>query len=130
MSATAHRPSLLCRGLLGALDASEGRRRRRKRDTTPDAIGLGIKRDLLDAAVREDPDPEEFEAWLLAQCMAADGTASVGATRMMAIEILAEWRHAEAAPDFLDWLARGAPSEDSMELGGHETLPPSPPPRS
>ena len=104
---------LLCRGLLAALDASEGRRRQRKRDTTPDAIGLGIKRDLLAGAVREDPEPDDFEAWLLARCLAADGTASVGATRMMALEILAEWRLAHAAPDFQAWLARGAPSEDA-----------------
>src|SRR2546422_5226163 len=39
------RPGEICRELLAALDASEGRRRRRKRDTTPDAIGLTIKRD-------------------------------------------------------------------------------------
>src|SRR5690606_22702639 len=42
------RPADFCRGLLAALDASEGRRRRRKRDTTPDAIGLAIKRELLE----------------------------------------------------------------------------------
>jgi hypothetical protein len=112
------RPAQLCEGLLAALDASEGRRRRRKRDTTPDAIGLGIKRELLERAIREDPEPGEFEAWLLAHCLAADGTASVGATRMMALEILAEWRLAEAAPDFAAWLARGAPSADAADDGG------------
>jgi hypothetical protein len=51
------RPAEVCRALLAALDASEGRRRRRKRDTTPDAIGLAIKRCLLEQAVREDPAP-------------------------------------------------------------------------
>ena len=54
------RPAVLCRGLLDALEASEGRRKRRKRDTTPDAIGLGTKRDLLERAVRDAPDPEAF----------------------------------------------------------------------
>jgi len=125
MSAVDHRPLLLCRGLLAALDASEGRRRQRKRDTTPDAIGLGIKRDLLESAVLEDPEPEEFEAWLLARCTAADGTTSVGATRMMALEILAEWRLAQTAPHFFEWLERGAPSED----GGTRGAPPMPPSR-
>ena len=41
------RPGEFSRLLLRALDAAEGRRKRRKRDTTPDAIGLGIKRELL-----------------------------------------------------------------------------------
>jgi hypothetical protein len=41
------RPAEFCRQLLATLDVSEGRRKRRKRDTTPDAIGLAIKRDLL-----------------------------------------------------------------------------------
>jgi hypothetical protein len=108
------RPALLCRGLLAALDASEGRRARRKRDTTPDAVGLQLKRELLESAVREDPEPSEFEGWLLARCLAADGTASVGATRTVALEIFAEWQLADAAPDFLAWLARGAPSEDAV----------------
>jgi hypothetical protein len=107
------RPARLCDGLLAALDASEGRRRQRKRDTTPDAVGLGIKRELLARAVRDDPDPEEFEGWLLGQCLAAAATTSVGAMRTMALEILAEWRLAERAPDFAAWLAHGAPSEDA-----------------
>ncbi len=106
------RPAAVCRELLAALSASDGRRRRRKRDTTPDAIGLGIKRALLERATRDDPDPAAFEAWLLEQCLAA-GEAGVGAVRAMAIEILAEWRLAAASPDFKRWLDRGAPSDDA-----------------
>src|SRR5690348_697382 len=68
------RPGEICRELLAALDASEGRRRRRKRDTTPDAIGLTIKRDLLERAIADDPEPDEFEAWLHEQCLAAGGS--------------------------------------------------------
>jgi hypothetical protein len=44
--------------LLAALDASESRRGRRKRDTTPDAIGIALKRHLLEVAVLADPEPE------------------------------------------------------------------------
>jgi len=106
------RPADVCRGLLAALEAAEGRRRRRKRDTRPDAIGLGIKRDLLAQAVRDDPSPGDFEGWLLEQCLAADGTASVGAVRAMATDILAEWQLASVSPEFRDWLDAGAPSED------------------
>jgi hypothetical protein len=55
------RPAHVCSRLLAALDASEGRRRRRKRDTTPDAIGLALKRTILEETVRQDPDPEFYE---------------------------------------------------------------------
>jgi hypothetical protein len=107
------RPSAVCRELLAAVEASEGRRKRRKRDTTPDVIGLAIKRDLLDRAVAADPDPDDFEAWLLEQCAAA-GPAE-GGMRAMALSIFEEWRLALGAGggSFRDWLAQGAPSDDA-----------------
>jgi len=101
----------VCRELLTALDASEGRRKRRKRDTTPDAIGLAVKRDLLERAVAADPDPDGFEAWLLEQCRAA-GPAE-GGVRAMALSIFEEWRLARDAVSFRSWLAQGAPSDDA-----------------
>lgn len=87
---TSLRPADLCRRLLLALDASDGRRRRRKRDTTPDAIGMAIKRRLLEETVRDDPVSDAFEGWLLERCLAA-GAAS-GPVRAMALEVFAEWR--------------------------------------
>jgi len=105
------RPADFCRQLLAALDASEGRRKRRKRDTTPDAIGMALKRDLLEGTVREDPQPEVFERWLLERCFAA-GSAN-GPLRAMAQDVLAEWRLAEVAPSFREWLDQGAPSDDA-----------------
>ena len=113
MSHQALRPAQLCQGLLDALDASDGRRRRRKRDTVPDAIGLGIKRDLLARAVLDDPSPEDFEGWLLGQCLAAPETVSTGSMRSMALEVLADWRLAQARPDFEAWLREGAFSADA-----------------
>jgi hypothetical protein len=104
------RPSAVCRELLEALAASEGRRSRRKRDTTPDTIGLGMKRTLLEEAATADPEPEAFEGWLLEQCLAAGGDA--GAMRAMALEVLAEWQLAQRLPEFSNWLQRGAPSDD------------------
>ena len=106
------RPADVCAALLGALDASDGRRRRRKRDTTPDAIGMAIKRRLLAQGIEADPDPEAFEAWLFDQCLIGSADASTGALRAMAREMVAEWRLAAASTDFREWLARGAPSED------------------
>ena len=105
------RPSDVCRELLATLDASEGRRRRRKRDTTPDAIGLAMKRELLEGAVAADPDPDDFEAWLHEQCLAAGG--AEGGVRAMALSIFEEWRLAHDADSFRAWLARGAPSDDA-----------------
>jgi len=107
------RPAVICRELLNALDAAEGRRRRRKRDTTPDAIGLSLKRDLLERAVAADPEPAGFEAWLLAQCHELGE--HDGGVRAMALSIFEEWRLAHDADSFRDWLAQGAPSDDARE---------------
>ena len=105
-------PRDVCRALLAALEASDGRRRRRKRDTTADEIGLSIKRELLERAVAEAPSGEELEGWLVRQCEAMKDRGS-GGVRAMALDILHEWRLALAAPSFAAWLARGAPSADA-----------------
>lgn len=104
------RPGVFCRQLLDAMVASEGRRRRRKRDTTPDALGMSIKRDLMERAAAEDPEPEAFEAWLLGQVLSSPVG---GPVRAMCAEILDEYRVAHADPTFGRWLAEGARSEDA-----------------
>jgi hypothetical protein len=119
------RPAEVCRRLLAALDASEGRRRRRKRNTTPDAIGMEIKRRLLEETVRDDPDSDAFEGWLVERCLSAgesgsgsgadDLFAASGPVRAMALEVLAEWRLAEAPGAFRSWLGQGAPSDDAAK---------------
>jgi hypothetical protein len=106
------RPAHVCRALLAALDASEGRRKRRVRDTTADAIGLGIKRAILEAVVDEDPAPDTFEAWLFEQCRAAPADVGAGAMRAMALDVFAEWKLAVASESFAAWLDAGAPSDD------------------
>lgn len=107
----APRPAVVCQQLLQATDASEGRRKRRKRNTTPDALGMEVKRELLEAAVVDDPDPDDFEAWLFARVQAS-GTLA-GATRAMALHVWDEWQFALASGGFREWLAAGAPSDDS-----------------
>ncbi len=121
------RPAEVCRRLLAALNASEGRRRRRKRNTTPDAIGMAIKRRLLEETVRDDPDSDVFEGWLVERCLSAgeSGTrsdagelfAASGPVRAMALEVLAEWRLAETPGPFQRWLGQGAPSDDAEQPG-------------
>jgi len=106
------RPAAICDALLAALDASDGRRRRRKRDTTPDAIGISLKRRLLADAREADPEPDGFETWLLERCLAESSHASLGALRAMAREVAAEWRLAASSAAFRGWLLAGAPSDD------------------
>jgi hypothetical protein len=110
------RPAHVCQALLAALEASEGRRRRRKRNTTPDAIGLAIKRNLLEQAVADDPEPEIFEQWLLGRAVFLDGEPqSPGAVAAMARDIHEEWRMVHSQENFRRWLDRGAPSEDAFD---------------
>jgi hypothetical protein len=107
------RPADVCRALLAALDAAEGRRRNRKRDQTPDAIGLAIKREVLESVVHDDPGPELFENWLLEYVEKKERTDSPGAVSAMARSVLDEWRLAHSMNDFKAWLDSGAPSDDA-----------------
>jgi hypothetical protein len=109
------RPADICRALLSALEAAEGRRRKRKRDQTPDAFGLGIKRDLLQRAVEEDPQPEHFEAWLLNYPQTCASPELVGPALAMARAVFEEWRLAHTLGEFRHWLEQGAPSEDAND---------------
>jgi hypothetical protein len=104
------RPAEICRRLLAALEASEGRRRKRKRDTTPDSIGMAIKRTILEETVREDPEPDAYEEWLLERCL-TPGRPS-GPMRAMALEVLSDWRLAQRSVVFRSWLEEGAASDD------------------
>jgi len=107
----AFRPADVCRALLAALDAADGRRKSRKRDQTPDAIGLALKREILNRAVEENPEAENFEAWLLEY---AQRHKSSGAATAMARAVLDEWKLAHAMGDFKTWLDHGAPSDDAV----------------
>jgi hypothetical protein len=109
------RPADICRALLSALDASEGRRRKRKRDQTPDAFGLSIKRDLLRRAVEDDPQPDAFEAWLLEYPFTCASPELAGPALAMAKAVFEEWRLAHSLGEFRDWLEKGAPSDDAAE---------------
>jgi len=109
------RPADVCRALLAALEASEGRRRKRKRDQTPDAFGLAVKRDLLQQAVEQDPQPEAFEEWLLKYPQTCRSRELVGPTVAMARTVFEEWRLAHAMGEFRAWLEQGAPSDDATD---------------
>ena len=109
------RPAEVCQALLAALEAAEGRKRKRKRDQTPDTIGLSIKRCLLARVVQDDPSPEAFEEWLLnypAKCATPE---SSGAVSAMARSVLEEWRLAHSLNGFRVWLEQGAPSDDAKD---------------
>ena len=105
------RPAIVCSQLLAALDASEGRRRKRKRDTTPDSIGMALKRAILEETVRQDPDPDGYEEWLVEYCLRRGGAS--GPLRAMALDVLSEWKLARDSVVFRRWLEHGAPSDDA-----------------
>ena len=90
-------------------------RRKRKRDQTPDGIGLSIKRALLERAVQEDPDPEAFEQWLLDYPVKYATLESTGAVAALARAVLEEWRLAHSLKEFRVWLEQGAPSDDAKD---------------
>ena len=107
------RPADVCRALLAALEASEGRRRKRKRDQTPDAFGLEVKRALLQRAVDDDPPPETFEEWLLNYPLTCKRPELAGPSFAMARAVFEEWRLAHQLGEFRLWLEQGAPSDDA-----------------
>jgi hypothetical protein len=112
-SSHAFRPADVCRALLEALEASEGRRRNRKRDQTADAIGLAVKRDLLHHVVEDDPGPDAFEEWLLNYPLTISVPELAGPAFAMARAVFEEWRLAHSLDEFRFWLERGAPSDDA-----------------
>ncbi len=107
--ATLVRPAVFCAAMLRALDASEGRRKRRKRDQTPDRLGHELKRWILEQVIAADPDPVAFEGWLLELVLRTPGS---GGLRAMCQEVLLEYQLAQHDPDFRAWLVLGAPSAD------------------
>lgn len=107
------RPADVCRALLAALDASDGRRMKRKRDQTADAFGLGIKRELLQRAIEADPPGEAFESWLLEYPLTCERPELAGPAQAMARAVFEEWRLAHSLGAFREWLERGAPSDDA-----------------
>jgi hypothetical protein len=109
------RPAEVCKALLAALEAAEGRRRKRKRDQTPDAFGLAVKRDLLQRAVEDDPPPEAFEEWLLNYPQTCHAPELAGPAYAMARAVFEEWRLAHVLGEFRLWLEQGAPSEDATD---------------
>jgi hypothetical protein len=86
----------------------------RKRDQTPDMIGLSVKRRLLEGAVRDDPDAAAFEGWLLKYAHSHERAPFAGAVMAMARTVFEEWRLAHSMGDFAAWLERGAPSDDAQ----------------
>jgi hypothetical protein len=107
------RPADICRALLAALDAAEGRRHKRKRDQTPDVLGLTIKRDLLRQAIADDPGPDAFEEWLMAYPLTCPAAELAGPALAMARAVFEEWQLAHTLGEFRLWLERGAPSDDA-----------------
>jgi hypothetical protein len=104
------RPAQVCELLLTSIEVAEGRRKRRPRNTTPDNIGLNLKLELLQACIAADPEPCDFEGWLLGQAT-RPGLAG-GPVRAVCSDILFEWQTALADPFYRDWLL-SEPEQDA-----------------
>ena len=115
------RPAQVCKTLLAALQGAEGQRRKRKRDQTPDAIGLAVKRALLERVVEDDPEPEAFEKWLLNYPLTCNAPDLAGSASAMARAVFEEWRLAHSLGEFRVSLDRGAPSEDVGDENEHRS---------
>jgi hypothetical protein len=109
---TGVRPGEFCQFLLRTLEASEAQTRRRKRDQTPDHIGLAMRRMLLEHVIAIDPDEDQFERALLERVLASE---MPGPLRAMATLILNEYRFAATQPHLVAWLRAGAPNADADE---------------
>jgi len=107
MTVVTERPAAFCEAMLSAIASADGRRRQRKRDQTPDTIGLDLRRSLLARVVAADPDALAFEAWLF------EATRDDPAYRAVVPQLLEEWRLVRVLPAFAEWLEHGAPSADA-----------------
>jgi hypothetical protein len=72
---------------------------------------MDIKRAILEETVRQDPEPETYEEWLMTCCAAQGGP--IGPVRAMALDVLSDWRLAQTSGTFRAWLDQGAPSDDT-----------------
>ncbi len=68
---------------------------------------MQMKREILERAIEADPDPDEFEGWLLQQVIDAPAG---GPLRAMAMEIHADYENVRAVESFGGWLSEGAPT--------------------
>jgi hypothetical protein len=72
---------------------------------------MAIKRTILEETVRHDPDPDDYEGWLLERCVTQEG--ATGPRLAMALDVLSDWRLAQTSVVFRNWLEQGAPSDDA-----------------
>jgi hypothetical protein len=81
----------VCRDLLATLVDADAALRRRNR-FVPELIGRAYERALLERAIADDPEPGDFEAWLVDRCVElAPESAGELWVRRMAVEIRAQW---------------------------------------
>ena len=113
MAAMGPRPAQVCELLLTSIEVAEGRRKRRPCNTTPDNIGLNLKLDVLHKAIEADPEPDQFEAWLL-QVSLQPGQPS-GPIRAVCSDVLFEWQATLNDPYYRDWLLAGPEEEAPPE---------------
>jgi hypothetical protein len=90
------------------LAASDEPPRERARDQQADRAGGALRRRILDRIAALDPEPEQFEAALVA--IVTELGEPTGPTRSLCALIFQEWTACQAAPEAWAWLLAEAVS--------------------
>jgi hypothetical protein len=104
------------------LASEELRPRRRRRSQGPDAAGLELKRRLLEAVARVDPEPAGLEAALAG--LIDDLGPPSGPIRALALGFKEEWQAVPANPAWLEQLRAQATASEERGDGLGRQLPP------
>jgi hypothetical protein len=83
--------------------------RQRARDQQADLSGNELKRQLLNALVLRDPEPDQLAAAL--EAIVAELGPPTGPTRSVAMAVMDDWRAACESPVFVEWLLEQAVRE-------------------
>jgi hypothetical protein len=84
------------------LNSGELLPRQRLRSQTPDALGLELKRRLLQSVAALDPEPKDLDQAL--ERLVNEGNAPSGSLRALALSFRDEWQALPANPEWIEYL--------------------------
>ena len=97
--------------------------RQRLRSQTPDAVGLELKRRLLQSLADLDPEPTELDETLAH--LVNEGGASAGPLRALALSFRDDWQALPASPEWIEFLQSEAARQNERGNGRGRDLPAS-----
>jgi hypothetical protein len=108
------------------LNSGELLPRQRLRSQTPDAVGLELKRRLLQSLVALDPEPAELDTAL--ERLVLEGGTPVGPLRALALAFRDEWQALPANPQWIEYLQAESARQRACEKMGPGSGGPAPVP--